>query len=85
MPSEIEGDIRTILNVGAAALQRVPEIKAEDVQEVFFGNVLSAKLVPFSHANQEIATNLISTALVKIQPDNAPSMPASVTIRSVQP
>jgi hypothetical protein len=71
--------------VGAAALQRVPEIKAEDVQEVFFGNVLSAKLVPFFHANQDIATNLSSTALVKIQPDNAPSMPASVTIRSVQP
>lgn len=69
----------------AAALQRVPEIKAEDVQEVFFGNVLSAKLVPFFHANQEIATNLSSTALVKIQPDNAPSMPASAIIQSVQP
>jgi hypothetical protein len=27
----------------AAAVERVPEIKAEDVEEVFFGNVLSAK------------------------------------------
>ncbi|KAJ2891120.1 hypothetical protein MKZ38_000914 [Zalerion maritima] len=27
-----------------AALERVPEIKAEDVEEVFFGNVLSANL-----------------------------------------
>lgn len=26
-----------------AAVERVPEIKAEDVEEVFFGNVLSAK------------------------------------------
>lgn len=77
--------MRTILNMAAAALQRVPEIKAEDVQEVFFGNVLSAKLVPFFHANLEMATNLSSTALVKIQPDNAPSMPASVIIQSVQP
>jgi acetyl-CoA acetyltransferase len=25
------------------ALERVPEIKPEDVEEVFFGNVLSAK------------------------------------------
>jgi acetyl-CoA acetyltransferase len=33
-----------MLIVDAAALQRVPEIKSEDVQEVFFGNVLSAKL-----------------------------------------
>jgi acetyl-CoA C-acetyltransferase len=55
--------MRTILNMAAAALQRVPEIKAEDVQEVFFGNVLSAKLVPFFHANLEMATNLSSTSL----------------------
>lgn len=27
----------------AAAVERVPEIKPEDVEEVFFGNVLSAK------------------------------------------
>jgi hypothetical protein len=35
-----------------AALHRVPEIKPEDVEEVFFGNVLSAKLVflPFIEA-----------------------------------
>jgi acetyl-CoA acetyltransferase len=26
-----------------AAVERVPEIKAEQVEEVFFGNVLSAK------------------------------------------
>jgi len=26
-----------------AALERVPEVKPEDVEEVFFGNVLSAK------------------------------------------
>ena len=26
-----------------AAVERVPEIKPEDVEEVFFGNVLSAK------------------------------------------
>jgi acetyl-CoA C-acetyltransferase len=27
----------------AAAVERVPEIKPEQVEEVFFGNVLSAK------------------------------------------
>lgn len=32
-------------NSRPAAVERVPEIKPEDVQEVFFGNVLSAKLV----------------------------------------
>ena len=26
-----------------AAVERVPEIKPEDVEEIFFGNVLSAK------------------------------------------
>jgi acetyl-CoA acetyltransferase len=26
-----------------AAIERVPQIKAEQVEEVFFGNVLSAK------------------------------------------
>lgn len=32
-----------------AALQRVPEVKPEDVEEVFFGNVLSAKsILPLS-------------------------------------
>jgi hypothetical protein len=30
------------LNMPPAALQRVPEIKPSDVQEVFFGNVISA-------------------------------------------
>jgi acetyl-CoA acetyltransferase len=29
----------------AAAVERVPQIKPEDVEEVFFGNVLSAKYV----------------------------------------
>ena len=29
-----------------AAVERVPEIKAEDVEEVFFGNVLSAGYAP---------------------------------------
>ncbi len=33
----------TILTLHTAALERVPEIKPQDVQEVFFGNVLSAK------------------------------------------
>jgi hypothetical protein len=33
-------------NTLKAAIERVPEIKPEDVQEVFFGNVLSAKYVP---------------------------------------
>lgn len=30
-----------------AAVERVPQIKAEDVEEVFFGNVLSAKYVTY--------------------------------------
>lgn len=34
--------IRSLTRV-EAALERVPEIKPQDVQEVFFGNVLSAK------------------------------------------
>jgi acetyl-CoA acetyltransferase len=34
-------------NTGAAAVERVPQIKPEDVEEVFFGNVLSAKYEPF--------------------------------------
>jgi len=32
-----------LLTPNTAALERVPEIKPQDVQEVFFGNVLSAK------------------------------------------
>lgn len=32
----------------AAALERVPEIKPSDVEEVFFGNVLSAKSGPLA-------------------------------------
>ncbi len=31
------------LLTSAAAVERVPQIKPEDVEEVFFGNVLSAK------------------------------------------
>jgi len=30
-----------------AAVERVPQIKPQDVEEVFFGNVLSAKYVLF--------------------------------------
>jgi hypothetical protein len=36
-------DCLTLLTMSRAAVERVPEIKAEDVEEVFFGNVLSAK------------------------------------------
>ena len=36
---------RNITDLAVAALARVPEIKPSDVQEVFFGNVLSAKYV----------------------------------------
>lgn len=32
-----------LLNITSGAVERVPEIKPEDIQEVFFGNVLSAK------------------------------------------
>ena len=36
-------ELLVLTNSSVAAISRVPEIKAEDVQEVFFGNVLSAK------------------------------------------
>jgi acetyl-CoA acetyltransferase len=34
---------RTNQTTPSAAVERVPEIKPEDVEEVFYGNVLSAK------------------------------------------
>ena len=34
-----------LLTAFAAALERVPGIKPDEVEEVFFGNVLSAKSV----------------------------------------
>ena len=46
---ELVLDEKTLANSSnLAAVERVPEIKAEDVQEVFFGNVLSAGYVPIT-------------------------------------
>jgi acetyl-CoA acetyltransferase len=39
-----------------AAVERVPQIKPEDVEEVFFGNVLSAKYGPPSSSIPRIDT-----------------------------
>jgi hypothetical protein len=47
LPSKVPPNIwnlgNALVNFSVAAVERVPEIKPEDVEEVFFGNVLSAK------------------------------------------
>jgi hypothetical protein len=68
------------INPYAAAVARVPEIKPSDVEEVFFGNVLSAKYVLFyilylSHS-QELTPVVV---LDRTQLGNAPLVPASKT------
>jgi len=59
-----------LTNISSGAVERVPEIKPEQVEEVFFGNVLSAKqviLYPFkaAYSNKESAS-------AKTQLDNLP-------------
>lgn len=41
--SVIQINNQSLVTIYQAALERVPSIKAEDVDEVYFGNVLSAK------------------------------------------
>jgi hypothetical protein len=78
----------TKLSRTAAAVDRVPEIKPEDVEEVFFGNVLSAKCVftpifiPLTPEDSQ--TDHILTALARLLPASAPSVPASPTPSSPQ-
>ncbi|KAL9590248.1 MAG: hypothetical protein Q9179_007975, partial [Wetmoreana sp. 5 TL-2023] len=55
------------------AIERVPSLKPQDVDEIFYGNVLSAKLT----SNPSVSD--------KIPPANAPSMPASANPPSALP
>jgi acetyl-CoA acetyltransferase len=45
MPSKVSrfDPLPSGANTASAALERAPGLKAEDVEEVFYGNVLSAK------------------------------------------
>ena len=61
-----------------AAFKRVPSVKHEEVEEVFFGNVLSAKFVASTCHNRPYADALFPVS-AKILRDNAPSMLACPT------
>lgn len=86
----------TAIQLGAHAIKsvlaKVPAIEASKVEEVFFGNVLSAKYTPLNSSVQSIESkqkhfeaNLAFTAWVKIPPVNVRSMPASQTPPSAPP
>ena len=81
--SIITGNANVILLI--AALDRAQGLKPEDIEEVFFGNVLSAKYVsPDLSASSFLRDRpLIKLHQVsdKIQPDNVPLAQASFPLQ----
>jgi acetyl-CoA acetyltransferase len=67
----------------AAAIARVPQIKPSDVEEVFFGNVLSAKYFPHRLLSSQALTH--PPVSVKILPANVPLELASPTQQYAPP
>lgn len=65
-----------------AALQRIPEIKPSDVEEVFFGNVISAGYVKRYRFTLHALT--MAPASARIQHANVHSVQASGMQRSAQ-
>lgn len=73
------------INARTAALSKAEGLKSSDVQEVFFGNVISAKLVPillFSGNEDAIETHVLTHDIFGIVSDrillgSAPSVPGS--------
>jgi hypothetical protein len=65
-----------------AALQRVPEIKPSDVEEVFFGNVISAGYIQRHRVTLYVLTTAPASA--RIQHANVHSVPASGMQQSAQ-
>jgi acetyl-CoA acetyltransferase len=70
------------LTMPVAALQRVPQIKPADIEEVFFGNVISAGYV--GHSRSLLHRLTVALASVRILHANVHSVPALETKQSAQ-
>lgn len=78
------------LKINAAAVERVPEIKPEDVEELFMGNVLSAKygnIILFQAVNllTVAASVKILLASVLLQVDFPILSPVALSTKSAHP